>query len=104
MPSTFVIASPLAIRSRSVEMMGSHAPSGALELLAPSAEVDAFTSDDEPFAVGDRDHFGVVPLLAQVRLSLRELAQERAADVTDADNRERKRLASLKKYLMDHVE
>ena len=79
-------------------------PCGGRKILAPSAEVDAFTSDDEPFAIGDRDHFGVVPLLKQVLLSLRQLAQERAADVTDADNGERKRLASLEKYLMDHVE
>src|SRR5436190_5939234 len=75
-----------------------------LELLAPSAEVDPAAHDDEPFAVGDRDHFGVEPLLEQISPPLTQLSQKRAADVADADNDQRQRLVPLEKALMEDVE
>ena len=44
------------------------------------------------------------PCSSRIRLSLAELSQQRTADVADADNHERQRLARLEKPLMDHVE
>jgi len=58
-----------------------HPPGGGVERLAPPSEIDAVPVDDEPFGVGDRDHFGIEPLLEQIRPPLAQLPEKGAADV-----------------------
>ena len=74
------------------------------QVLLPPPQIDAVRIGDEPLAVGEADHRDVEALRQQIRALLLQLTQHRAADVADADHRQRQPRVGLEKALMDGVE
>ena len=93
----------LETRDLTRQRAGIHRLRCAAERLTPSRQIDALAGHDELFAVRQRDDADVEALCGEMRLPLVQLAEERAADVADADNRERERSARLETPAMDDV-
>ena len=91
----------LQLADRPRERRGSMRRRDARQRLLPARQVDAVRVDDEPLAVGQADDRDVEALRQQVRALLVQLPQQRAADVADADDRQRERVRCLEKRLVD---
>src|ERR1051325_1535321 len=75
-----------------------------LERLFPALEIEAILFQEEVPAIGDTADAEVKTLLEQKWPLLPDLAKKRAADVSDADHKERKLFPLLEERLMNDVD
>ena len=86
------------------ERLGVHPIGRRAQIVLPAGEIDPVRVGEKPLAVREPDDGDVEALREQVRPLLLQLTQDRAADVADADHRERQPLPGFEKSLVNRVE